>query len=123
MTVRYVSVLRPYARFNPRIISQQGAFTVTNVDDMEAYIIERSVESKKTFLYTARLSVKEKPHILRELNLMGINEMTLFPSIDGICRALKSQFFSADTVGTTLKELLEVINKTKPETSITPQKI
>jgi hypothetical protein len=123
ITMKYVSVLRPYARFNPRIISQQSTFTVTNVDDMEAYITDRSFEKKKTFLYTALLSVKEKPHILRELNLMGINDMTLFPSIDGICRTLKSQFFSAENIGPTVKELLEVINKTKPETSVTPTEI
>lgn len=121
--VQYVSVLRPYARFNPRIVPQQGAFTVTNVDDMEAYILSRSTEVGKTFLYTALLSVKDKPNVLRELNLMGINEMTLFPSIDGICRAMKSQFFSADTVGPTLTELLGVIDKTKPETSLAPEEI
>jgi len=123
INVQYVSVLRPYARFNPRIVPQQGAFTVTNVDDMEAYIYSRSVEVNKTFLYTTLLSVKEKPNVLRELNLMGINEMTLFPSIDGICRAIKSQFFAADTVGPTLKEMLELIDKTKPETSLTPAEI
>lgn len=121
--VSYVSVLRPYARFNPRIVPQQGAFTVTNVNDMEHYILTRQDEVNKKFLYTALLSVKEKPNVLRELNLMGINEMTLFPSIDGICRAMKSQFFTADTVGPTIHELLGVIGKTKPKTSIAPEEI
>jgi hypothetical protein len=32
--VKYVSVIRPYARFSQRIVPQQGVFTVTNVDDM-----------------------------------------------------------------------------------------
>jgi hypothetical protein len=123
MNVQYVSVLRPYARFNKRIIAQQGAFTVTNVSDMEAYLMSRSADVNKTFLYTAFISVKEKPHIMRELTLMGINEMTLFPSVGGICRALRSQFFSSDTVGPTFRELMEVINNTKPETSITPAEI
>jgi len=107
-SINYVSVIRPYANFNPRIVSQQGTFTVTNVDDMETYIVSRSGTISKTFLYTALLSVKEKPVILRELNLMGINEMTLFPSVDGICRSLKTQFFSADTVGPTFKEMLGI---------------
>lgn len=90
---------------------------------MEAYILMRSAEVNKTFLYTALLSVKEKPNVLRELSLMGINEMTLFPSIDGICRAIRSQFFCADSVGPTLSELLGVIDKTKPETSLVPEEI
>ncbi len=118
----YVSVIRPYARFNKRIIAQQGAFTITNVDDVEAYLFSKSSDANKTFLYTALISVKEKPYIMRELNLMGINEMTLFPGVGGICRALKSQFYSSDTVGPTLKELMEVISNTRPESSITPQK-
>lgn len=123
MEIKYVSVLRPYAKCNPRIIPQQGVFTVTNVNDMEEYIVSREAESKKSFLYTALLSVKEKPSVLRELNLMGINEMTMFPSIEGICRALKTQFFSAETVGPTFKETMELISKMKPETSNIPKKV
>lgn len=119
--IKYVSVLRPYARFNPRILPQQGAFTVTNVDDVEAYILSRSTEVEKTFLYTALLSVKEKPNVMRELSLMGINEMTLFPSIDGICRAMRFQFFSADTVGQTLSERFGLIGKTNPFSRLVPK--
>jgi len=122
-SVQYVSVIRPYAKFNPRIIPQQGTFTVTNVEDMEQYINSRATEVGKTFLYTALLSVKDKPKVLRELNLMGINEMTMFPSIEGICRSLKAQFFSSDAVGPTFQELLEVVNRTKPATSSAPNKI
>ena len=121
LTVKYLSVVRLYARFNQRILPQQGVFTVTNVDDMESYVLSRSGDTKKTFLYTVQLSAKEKPDVLRELNLMGINEMTLFPGIDGICRAIRSQFFTADAVGPTLKEMLELINRTKPDTSLTPE--
>jgi hypothetical protein len=40
--------------------------------------------------------------------------MTLFPSIGGICRALKTRFFSAETVGPTHSELMELTNKTNP---------
>jgi len=117
MTTPYVSILRPYAKFNPRIIPQQGVFTVTNVDDMEAHIHSCEVTSNKKFLYSPSLSVKEKPAVLRELNLMGINEMTLFPGISGICQALKTQFFSAETIGLTISEIFETLGKTKPETS------
>lgn len=105
--VQYVSVLRPYAKYNPRLIPQQGVFTVTNVDDMAAYIYERGVEVKKTFLYTALLS----PTVMKELNLMGINEMTLFPGINGICHALKTQFFSPESVGLTFKEIVDLMSK------------
>lgn len=117
----FVSALRPYAKYNPRIIPQQGRFTVTNIDDIEQYIYSRSEETKKTFLYSARLSVKEKPHILKELNLMGINEMSLFPSIEGVCRALKHQFFSADIVGPTFSERMEQYKITTTNSTNTPE--
>jgi hypothetical protein len=109
MKMKYVSVFRPYAKYNPRLIPQQGVFTVTNVDDMAEYILQRSTEVDQEFLFTALLSVKEKPHVMRELNLMGINEMSLFPSVDGICRAMRERFFSQNTVGLTPSEWLDFI--------------
>ncbi|HHT9114561.1 MAG: FRG domain-containing protein [Planctomycetes bacterium] len=109
MKIKYVSVFRPYAKYNPRLIPQQGVFTVTNVDDMEEYILRRSTDVNKKFLFKALLSVKEKPHIMRELNLMGINEMSLFPSVDGICRAMRARFFSQKTVGLTPSEWIDFI--------------
>ena len=101
----YISLLRPFAKFNPRVIPQQAAFTVTNVNDMEAYIGRCETTSSKTFLYQILIDVHEKTTIMRELNLMGINEMTLFPTIDGICRALTHQFFSPDSVGLTRSQV------------------
>jgi hypothetical protein len=114
-TTEFVSIIRPFAKFNPRIIAQQGIFTLTNVDDMELYINSRANETKKNFLYSVLLSVKEKPNVMRELNLMGINEMTLFPGLEGICRSLKSQFFSPDTVGLTPKDWEEFFSKPEPK--------
>lgn len=107
--VQYVSVFRPYAKHNPRLIPQQGVFTVTNIDDMRDYIFRRSTEVSKQFLYTALLLVKEKPHVMRELNLMGISKMSLFPSVEGICKAMKARSFCQNTVGLTSSEWLSVL--------------
>lgn len=110
----FVSIIRPYAKFNPRLIAQQGVFTITNVDDMEEHIILNSTENNK-FLHSFSISVKEKPNVMRELNLMGINDMTMFPGIEGICRALKSKFFSPDTVGITPQEWHALIKGPDPQ--------
>ena len=104
----YVSVLRPHAKNNPRIIAQQGAFTVTNVPDMSLHI-QQCEKPGLDFLHIIDIPAKEKPEVMRELNLMGINEMTLFPSIDGICRAIKAQFFSADKIRPSLEEKLATV--------------
>ena len=111
----YVSVLRPYSKFNSRIIHQRGSYTVTNVSNMGQYIQQCSASTGKSFLIEVLLSVKEKPAVMRELSLMGINQMTLFPGLDGICDAMTEQFFSPDKVGLTpndIKVLSELLKKT-----------
>jgi len=113
-TMSYVSIIRPFAKYNPRLMPQQGAFTVSNVENMEEYILKRSEEVKESFLFTAFLSVKEKPHVMSELNMMGINEMNLFPSIEGICRAMKARFFSPSEVGMTPSEWLSLLRTESP---------
>jgi len=99
----YVSVVRPHAKHNPRLIPQRGTYTVTNISDMEDHLLRAQPKGEsKIFLHTALLPVKETVKIMRDLNLMGINEMTLFPGMDGICKTLKEQFFSPDVVGSSL---------------------
>lgn len=126
--VAYVSILLPYARFNSRIIHQRGTYTVTNQSDLGAYILKRSNEVKKDFLYSFTLSVKERTAVMRELNLMGINEMALFPGLDGICKTMKEWYFSEDQVGLTpseYKALLESLKNTwlKENASSAPDKL
>ncbi|WP_419833007.1 hypothetical protein [Endozoicomonas atrinae] len=31
---------------------------------------------------------------MNELNLMGINSMTMFPDFDGVCASMKEKFFN-----------------------------
>ena len=115
----FVSVIVPYARYNQRIVNQQGGYTVTNVSDMAQHIINNSKIKNKTFLYEYTFSVKERPQVMRELNLMGINEMSLFPSVDGICKTMREMFFSKDEVGLTPSELLnQFLNLTTPSKPI-----
>lgn len=112
-SVKYVSVFRPHAKYNPRIIPQRGTYTVTNVPDMAQYILDCSGKAQKTFLYSVVLPVSERPQVMRELNLMGINEMTLFPGLDGLCEALKEQFFSRDNVGLSLNQIQQLLESYK----------
>jgi hypothetical protein len=105
----YVSILRPHAKNNHRIIAQQGVFTVSNVSDMTSHIQGNEKKSSTDYLHVIDIPANEKPEVIRELNLMGINEMSLFPSIDGICRAIKTQFFSADKVGPSIDENLAAL--------------
>jgi len=39
------------------------------------------------------LPLSERPHVMRELSVMGITAGTLFPGLDGACEELKERNF------------------------------
>ena len=92
--IKFLSVFNPISKRNPRLISQMASTTVTNVNDVQLYIEKREREVNQIFLHHVLLPMENVPYIKKELDLMGINEMTLFPDIDGICRYFKSKFFN-----------------------------
>lgn len=92
--VNFVSAFRPHARNNPRMIRQMAVTTATNVIDMGEYLTSCGSKVEKTFLYHAILPVTERRLVMNELNLMGINSMTMFPDFDGICSSMKELFFN-----------------------------
>lgn len=93
-TAPFLSEFRPSMLDNQRLVSQMAVTTVTNVPDVELYLNQIQRATGKVFLYYALLPVKDRRVIMSELNLMGINSSTMFPSFDGMCMSLKEQFFN-----------------------------
>lgn len=88
----HVSIGEFIAIENERMIPQQAASTVTNVDDIETYI--RSKETaEKTYLSAIDLRVTERRNIARDLGHMGITAGSLFPGLDGACEELTQRNF------------------------------
>ncbi len=79
---------------NGRAIPQQAVSTVTNVDDIETFILERSSELEKTYLEVIDLPFSERRSVLDELRLMGVSAGSLFPGLDGSCAELKDRLFA-----------------------------
>jgi len=77
---------------NERMIPQQAASTVTNVDDIESYIRSKETETKK-YLTAIDLPVRERRQVARELGYMGITAGSLFPGLDGACEELRERNF------------------------------
>jgi hypothetical protein len=77
---------------NERMIPQQSASTVTNVDDIESYIKTKGSGDKK-YLRAIDLPIRDRAQVVRELNYMGITAGSLFPGLDGACEELKERFF------------------------------
>jgi hypothetical protein len=90
---RYLTILEPLALNNPRVLPQQGLSLVTNIDDLEKYIIDQGTNQKVQFLSAIDITTSERPKVLKELALMGINAGSLFPGLDGACNQLKERFF------------------------------
>jgi hypothetical protein len=96
----HVTILKPKAMGNLRQLNQQGLlYTFTNVDDIQQHITLHEKAKRQIYLSKYRLSVKERPIAMVELEAMGINAFTLFGKADGICRWFKEAVFRSDQVG------------------------
>jgi hypothetical protein len=79
---------------NERMIPQQAASTVTNVDDIEAYITSNHLP-EKVYLSAIDLPLRERRRAIQELSFMGITAGSLFPGLDGACEELKQRNFES----------------------------
>lgn len=89
----HVSIGEFLAIENERMVAQQAVTTISNVDDIEAYINHKEAEAKTTYLRAFDIPVKCRDEVVKELSFMGITAGTLFPGIDGTCEDLKERHF------------------------------
>jgi hypothetical protein len=91
-TAPHLSFLEFMAIENERLIPQQSASTVTNLDDIETYIRSKETQ-EKTYLTAIDLPVRERKKVVHELSYMGITAGSLFPGLDGACEELRERHF------------------------------
>jgi hypothetical protein len=91
----HVSIGEFLAIENQRMIPQQAASTITNVDDIETYIRSKELETQKTYLSAIDLPVQQRKAVMQELSHMGITAGSLFPGLDGACEELKERYFES----------------------------
>ena len=89
----HFSILQALAIENVRALPQQALSSVTNIDDIEAYISLKEEESGNNYLDVIDLPFSERRQVMRELSLMGITAGSLFPGLDGACEELQGRFF------------------------------
>lgn len=88
----HLSISEFIAIENERMIPQQAASTVTNIDDIEAYVLSKQTPEKQ-YLWAIDLPVKERRKVVQELGYMGITAGSLFPGLDGACEELRERNF------------------------------
>ncbi|MBS1191264.1 MAG: hypothetical protein H6R10_3056 [Rhodocyclaceae bacterium] len=77
---------------NERMIPQQAVTTITNIDDIESYLISRS-KPENPYLWAIDIPANERSKAIHELRYMGITAGSLFPGLDGSCEELKERNF------------------------------
>jgi hypothetical protein len=92
-TGEHLSIGEFMAIENERMIPQQAATTITNLDDIESYVKTKGQVNGKTYLTAIDLPVRERRKIIQELGYMGITASSLFPRLDGACEELKERNF------------------------------
>lgn len=92
----HLTLLQSLPLENERALPQQAMSTVTNIDDIEAYIAECEQLKGKRYLRVFDLPASERTEVLGELRLMGITAASLFPGLDGACEELRRLNFGED---------------------------
>ncbi len=93
-----VSVREFEAHDNPRHIPQQSAHTFSNIADIENWI-RRQERTRGEYLTVIDIPSMERDYGIKDLAYMGLTAASLFPGLDGTCRALKERFFRVPTGG------------------------
>jgi len=78
---------------NPRMVTQQAATTFTNIEDIEAYVLEKEADDSAQYLQAIDIPAKDREEVMNDLRFMGITAGSLFPGIDGVCEDLKERNF------------------------------
>lgn len=89
----HLSVMEFIAIDNPRLAPQQAVTTVSNLHDIEAYILEIESETHIRFLEAIDIPANEREQAMRDLRFMGITAGSMFPGIDGVCEELRERNF------------------------------
>ena len=77
---------------NERMIPQQAISSVTNIDDIENYILSKQQQGD-IFLTAINIPKREREKAMTELQYMGITAASLFPGLDGTCADLRERNF------------------------------
>jgi hypothetical protein len=81
-------ILLPSARENPRALPQQSELMFCNSANMMLFVRGLEATRNQAFLRVFDIPIAERVEALRDLSAMGITAATMYPGIDGTCRAI-----------------------------------
>jgi hypothetical protein len=89
--------IKQFSAFNnPRHMPQQSVHTFSNVDDIESWISTSEAAQRPQCKYLTVIDIpySEREKGMKDLAYMGMTAATLFPGVEGLCRATKEEFFT-----------------------------
>ncbi len=91
----HLTVMDLLAIENERMIPQQAASTLTNIEDVESFIVDLGARyhERKAYLYAIDMPANERDKVMHELRYMGITAASMFPGLDGMCEELRERNF------------------------------
>jgi hypothetical protein len=90
----HLSVMDFISINNPRVVPQQAITTVSNISDIEHYLLNKNKENCIEFIEAIDIPANEREKAMIDLRYMGITAGSMFPGIDGACEELKEKYFS-----------------------------
>lgn len=88
-----ITCLEPSHEGNERMRSQRAVSMFSSFDDIEGYVRYLEKENKSEYLKIFDLPVRDRAKAMIDLHEMNITAASLFPGLDGICKALKEKHF------------------------------
>lgn len=90
--MKYFSTHQLLPIYNSRATPQQSIVTSTNINDIENWF-DSITPKHRQYLIKIDIPARERALVMKELSYMGITAASLFPGIEGTCKALKERFF------------------------------
>lgn len=88
----YLSIHKFLPLYNARALPQQSVVTSTNVLDIEGWL-KTEQPPHHQYLTKVDLPAAQREVVMADLTRMGITAASLFPGVEGTCRALKERLF------------------------------
>lgn len=79
---------------NPRPVPQQATTTVTNISDIEHYLLNKGIQANIDFIDAIDIPASERENAMLDLQYMGITAGSMFPGIDGACEEMREKYFN-----------------------------
>lgn len=94
----FVASLAISSLHNPRLRAQQGHFMVTNIANLGTWLEASERKTGKRFMRAIDIPISSTAEALQDLAFMGLTAATMFPGLDGVCKAIRHEMAFTNSI-------------------------